>query len=56
MPRYEGTTPSKNRRHHKAMHSGSKGRGGDAKLKEKKRIIAEGRGYHKKPAKKKESV
>jgi hypothetical protein len=53
MPRHDGTTPSKNRGHHKGMHSASKGRGGDAKLKEKKRIVAAAsKGYRPKGGKK----
>ena len=48
MPRYEGNTPSKNRGHHKTMHSARHGNGVDAKLKMKKRVVAEGNRHYKK--------
>ena len=54
MPRYDCTTPNKNRRHKRARHSASKGKGVDAKLKQKKRMIAETSKHHKSSSKKKE--
>ena len=51
MPRYDCTTPHKNRRHHRNMKSGHKGNGGDAKIKAAKRLL--GNGHPAKPSKKK---
>ena len=53
MPRYDCSTPNKNRRHKRARRSGRKGKGVDAKLKAKKRMIAE-TSKHYKSSKKKE--
>jgi hypothetical protein len=41
MPRYEGNTRRERSRNHKPMHSASKGKGGDAKIKRAKQIAGE---------------
>jgi len=50
LPRRDRNHPSPPRRHHKAMHSGRKGKGGDAKIKEAKQVAGASRhpGRHRK--------
>jgi len=50
MPRHGGNTLRPCRRHHKKMSSGSKGNGGDAKIRKAKQVAGEA--AHPKPRKK----
>lgn len=53
MARYNCNTPRKNRRHHKKMKSGHKGKGIDRKIKAMKRLIAENSPRRSRPQRKK---
>lgn len=54
MPRHEGNTHRTQRRHHRRMKSGHKGKGVDRKLKAEKQLL--GQASHKaKPDKKKKT-
>lgn len=54
MPRRDGNTPSKTRRHHKKMKSGSKGHGHSAKKRAEKRKTQAPAGFTIKKRKKRE--